>query len=210
MKSRLSFTDRATCRVVRSARQAPADPLDPKGYFLVEHYRNGEKIGEYRTKNTIVNEGRNKLLDVMFHSATQITTWYIGLIDNDGVSAPIVSNTYAAIRTSGSANNWDEMTAGAYEISGDDTIRATWNPDAASGQEITNSTPLTFTITSTGDGMTVYGLFVCGGHADCEDQGNYDASGGVLWCGTAFSGDPIPVLENDELKVTYTVDANAS
>jgi len=210
MKERFSLKDRASCQVVRGQRNPSCDGFDPRGYWLVEHFRKGIKIGERKCRNLITNEGRNNLLEVHFHSGTQITTWYIGLINNSGSPTPALGNTYAAIRASGSANNWNELTVGAYKIGADAAIRGTWTPGAASSQTITNATPITFIITATGDGMTVYGLFLSGGHTDCEDQGDYSASGGVLWCATAFNGDPIPVQEDDELKVTYTVDANAS
>ena len=43
-------------------------------------------IGVHDFPNAIVNEGKNKLLNVMFHGVTAIGTWYMGLIDLTGYS----------------------------------------------------------------------------------------------------------------------------
>ena len=60
---------------VSGSRHQGRDLLDPRGRFVVEHFRNGVKIGQYEFPNGITNEGKNKLLDVMFHGTTAITTW---------------------------------------------------------------------------------------------------------------------------------------
>jgi len=218
MNDGLRFRDRATCVVHRTPRIVrPCELLDLRGHFLVEHFRNGMKIGERKGYNLIVNQGRNRLLDVMFDAGTQITTWYIGLIDNQGVQAPALANVYANIRCQevgggiSSDNGWEEFILNGYEIGGNNTKRGTWAPDPASGQIITNpsGSATTHKITATGNGRSVYGLFVVGGHTDCELQGNYSQAAGRLWAATAFSA-VIPVTTNDELKVTYAVDANAA
>ena len=61
--------------------------LAPRGRYIVEHWRGGRRINEYHFQNGVVNEGKNRLLNVMFHSGTQISTWYMGFIDNSGYSA---------------------------------------------------------------------------------------------------------------------------
>jgi hypothetical protein len=38
----------------------------------------------YAFPNGIVDVGMNSLLDVYFHAQTQITTWYIALVNNSG------------------------------------------------------------------------------------------------------------------------------
>ena len=64
------------------------DQIGLRGRFVVEHFRKGVKIGQYQFPNGICNEGKNKLLDIMFHGVTAITTWWLGLIDNSGYTAP--------------------------------------------------------------------------------------------------------------------------
>ena len=41
------------------------------------------KWAEMDRPNTITNEGLNAWLDIMFHGATQITTWYIFPVETD-------------------------------------------------------------------------------------------------------------------------------
>jgi len=194
MGDALKMRETASCELVRAAAAdfSPQDLLNPKGRFVVEHWRDGEKIGEYDMPNTIVNEGKNSLLDVMFHAATQITTWYLGLV-NTGATI-VVGDTYAQIN---GTNGWDEFT------DYDEATRQEWTEGASSSQTITNATPIVFTISATG---TVYGLFLVGGGTDPEVKDDA-AGGGVLWAAAAFASGEVAVLDNDQLKVTYTVSA---
>ena len=92
----------------RGPRRKAEDQLQPRGRFVVEHFRKGVKIGQYEFPNGITNEGKNKLLDVMFHGVSAITTWWLGLIDNSGYTALAARDTYANINQAG--NGWDEFT----------------------------------------------------------------------------------------------------
>lgn len=172
------------------------------GFFEVDHYRNGKRINSYRFKNGIVNEGKNKLLDVMFHGVSAITSWYLGLIDNSGFTALANDDTYDDINQAG--NGWDEFTAYTDPANADSaTTRPAWTEGAASGQSITNSAVVEFDITGSG---TVKGLFLVGGGANSDDKGDH-ASDGTLWATALFTGGDVPVLNGDTLKVTYTVSA---
>ena len=82
MSNRMSMCQDAGYNATR-ARKA-GDQLEPRGRFVVEHFRSGEKIGRYEFPNGITNEGKNKLLDVMFHGVSAITTWWLGMISNGG------------------------------------------------------------------------------------------------------------------------------
>ena len=82
MSNRMSVCQDAGYNATR-ARKAE-DQLEPRGRFVVEHFRNGEKIGHYEFPNGITNEGKNKLLDVMFHGVSAITSWWLGMISNGG------------------------------------------------------------------------------------------------------------------------------
>jgi hypothetical protein len=198
--SRMSVCQNAGCSLVR-ARKAE-DQLQPRGRFVVEHFRRGEKIGHYEFPNGIANEGKNKLLDVMFHGVSAITTWWLGLIDNSGYSALAATDTYENIDQAG--NGWDEFTD--YTDAGNGgsaSTRPEWTEGAASGQAITNGSPVVFDITGSG---TVKGLFLVGGIANAQNKGNHEA-GGTLWATALFGTGDVPVNAQDQLKVTYTVSA---
>jgi len=196
--------------VVRAAEPKPNNvfmrPTDnlvlASGCFFVEHIRDGETIGRYKFKNGITNEGKNKILDVMFDGATQIAAWYLGLIDNANFTALAAADTYDDIDQAG--NGWDEFTDYTDPGNADSaTTRPEWAPDPASGQSISNSTVEQFDITAAG---TVKGVFVVGGIAAANTKGDH-AAGGTLWATALFSGGDVPVANGDQLKVTYTVSA---
>ena len=171
------------------------------GTFKVDHYRKGKRINSWTFKNGITNEGKNKLLDVMFHATTQITTWYLGLIDNVGYTALAASDTYAGID---GANGWDEFPDYTDPGNSDSALtRPEWTEGAASSQAITNSSVVVFDITATG---TVKGIFLVGG-GSASDTKSDNAGGGTLWATALFTGGDVPVQNGDALRVTYTVNA---
>jgi len=198
--SRTNVQQSAGCSVSR-ARKAE-DQLQPRGRFVVEHFRKGVKIGHYEFPNGITNEGKNKLLDVMFHGVSAITTWWLGLIDNAGYSALAATDNYDNINQTG--NGWDEFTSYTDAANGGSaSTRPEWTEGAASGQAITNGTPVVFDITGSG---TVKGLFLVGGIANAQNKGNHEA-GGTLWATALFGTGDVVVNDQDQLKVTYTVSA---
>lgn len=190
----------ADCQLDRSS--PIHSTLDLRGRYVVEHWRNGVRINEYRFRNGITNEGKNKLLNVMFHGATQIPDWFIGLIDNSGYSALAATDTYDDIDQV--ANGWDEFQNYTDGNNGDDgTTRPGWPEDAASGQTISNSSVAIFNITGT---ATVKGLFLVGGISNANLKGNHE-SGGTLWATALFGSGDVDVASGDQLKVTYSVSA---
>jgi len=198
--SQMNVNQNAGCSMVRARKSE--DQLQPRGRFVVEHFRNGEKIGQYEFPNGITNEGKNKLLEVMFHSGTPVTTWWLGMIDNAGYTAQAATDTYANIGQAG--NQWAEFTG--YTDAGNANSASTrpgWTVGAASGQASTNSSPVVFNITGAG---TVVGLFLVGGIANAQNKSNHDANG-ILWATALFGTGDVPVNASDQLKVTYTVSA---
>lgn len=191
MNDSIRVNENAACEVVRPAAK-PVDTLSPKGKFVVEHWRNGQLLNTYDAPNLVTNQGKNKLLDVMFHNVTQITTWYLLLIDGSGSPTPAVGDTYAQIN---GTNDWDEFT------SYDEATRQEWTEGASASQTVTNASPVVFTISASGD---VYGLALVGGGTAASTKSDA-AGGGTLWNGAAFASGTVPVLDNDQLKVTYTV-----
>ena len=97
--NQLDLGQEAEVTAVRSTKTASI--LNPRGFFVVEHWRKGQKIDEYRFPNGITNQGKNSLLDIMFHGATQITTWYLGMIETAGYTALAATDTYQNIGQSG-------------------------------------------------------------------------------------------------------------
>ena len=198
--SKMNISHQAGCNVVR-ARKAE-DQLGLRGRFVVEHFRKGVKIGQYEFPNGICNQGKNKLLDIMFHGATAITTWWLGLIDNSGYTALAAGDTYQNITQAG--NQWGEFTNYTDPANADSaTTRPEWTEGAAASQAITNASPVVFDITDTG---TVKGLFLVGGIANAQNKSNHEASG-VLWATALFNTGDVAVNADDQLKVTYTVSA---
>lgn len=183
-------------------RPISSGPLFKQGAFVLEHYRDGEKVGQYKLNNGIVNEGKDHALDVVFDSGTQITTWYLGLIDLANFTALASDDTYDDINQAG--NGWDEFTDYTDPGNADSAVtRPVWNPDEPSGQSITNSTVEEFDITASG---TVKGVFVVGGGTAPQTKGDH-GNDSTLWATALFTGGDVPVANGDQLKVTYTVSA---
>lgn len=178
--NKLSFRDQAGVSVERP--RLLLDDLKFDNHFGLEHYREGKLLDLITSKNLVTNVGKNSVLDVYFHAATQITTWYIGLIDNSGYSA------VAAADTSASHTGWTEFT------SYDEANRQEYTEAAASGQSITSSAVATFTISATG---TLRGMFLISNNTK-------GGATGTLFAATIFSN-TISVVDDDVLKITYTV-----
>lgn len=176
--ARLELAEQASYEISK-----PDDRMGMRGRWVVEHIRNGEKIGEYAIPNLITTAGKNHLLDVGFRAQTQISAWYIGLVDNTSFTAFDVADTMA------SHAGWIEFSSGYSQ-----STRVAWSPTAAAAGSISNSTAAQFDMTASG---TLKGIFVTSGSAK-------NGTTGTLWSGAAFSG-TVPVSNGDQLKVTYTV-----
>lgn len=177
MESALSIDNNALATIEPGA--SPISQMLPKGRFKIEHIRDGKVLQTFEFPNGIVDVGLNKLLDVMFHGTSPITTWYLGLIDNAGFSALATGDTMA------SHAGWSEATG----YSGD---RKEWTEGAAATRSITNSATVDFAMTGS---ATIKGVFL-----NSADTG----TAGVLWATAAF-GSTVAVVNADTLKVTYTV-----
>ena len=166
--------------------ERPVDKLLLKGKYYVEHYRNGELLGKYEVFNDITNVGKNYIFDVMFNDGTQIAnnSWFIGLINLTSFSA------LAAGDTMSSHSGWIEFTA--YSQSN----RVAWGSGAAASQSVTNATPATFDMNGSG---TVKGIFI-------TSSNTKSGTTGTLWSTALFSAD-VPVVNGDQLKITYTLNA---
>jgi len=200
----IKFNDSASIQVGRSGkpRGTSVQGFNPKGHFGVEHWRDGKHLATYSFPNGITDEGKNNIFDVYFDADTQITTWYMLLIDNANYTALADDDTYDDIDQAG--NGWDEFKTYTDAGNSDSTVtRPVWNPDAASGEAISNSSQTIFDITGT---ATVKGLAIVGGGAASNTKGDH-AADGTLWSTALFDQGDTAVINGDQLKITYTVSA---
>ncbi len=131
--------------------------------------------------NGVTTAGLNHLLNVEFHGTTQVTTWYIGLIDNASFSALDATDTMA------SHGGWIE------NANYDEATRVAWVEGAASGGVMTNPSPSVFTISAT---VTILGAFLTSVSTKSDNTGTLFATGLAL--------SPQALVDNDTLEVTYT------
>jgi hypothetical protein len=143
--------------------------------------KDGNVKWEENKKNLITTVGLNHILDVEFHAATQVTTWYIGLK---------AAGTPAAANTMSSHSSWAELT----NYSGN---RKEWSEGAASNGSMTNGSSVDFTINGT---ATVAGAFL---------NTAATGTGGTLYGVVDFSS-ARSVISGDTLQVTVTVTAASS
>lgn len=154
--------------------------------------KNGNlKWGEYNVHNTITDEGFNAWLNIMFHGATQITTWYIIPVETDTTAATTM--TYAVP----GFTEWDGYS---------EANRQAFVGAAASSQSITNSAnKAVYTSTET---KTLYGGALVGG-GTAADTISDTTGGGTLFCYSKFSSGK-PVENTDTFKIYCTISvANA-
>ena len=156
--------------------------------FHVRHLdKNGNLKAEFDVPNGITNVGKNHILGVEFHGDTQLTSWYLGLIDNAAFGSLNAADTMA------SHSGWNELDTASNTIYSQ-TTRPAWGPDASSGQAITNGSPVVFSIIAT---AAAYGFFV-------TSNSTKAGTTGTLWTTAAFSA--VCNLSNgDTLNVTYTI-----
>jgi hypothetical protein len=163
------------------------------GHFIVECYdRDGNLRWEDTAENGVTDAGIASLLNIYFRASTQVTAWYLGLIDNSGFVA------FSAADTMTSHAGWSEVATSAYSNS----TRVQWSPGAASGGAVVNSSTADHSMTN-GSALTVKGLFLV-------SENTKGGTAGTLFATAAFTGGTQAVNNGDTLKVTYTVGATSS
>jgi len=151
-----------------------------KGYFTVEHVRNGVVIAKERFSNLVTNEGVANLFDAGFGGATAVDPWYIGLINNSPTPTILTSDTLAA------HSGWTEFTS----YSG---TRQTWIDTATASRVKVTTSVAVFDISAT---ASIYGLFLASVTS---------GTSGVIWSEGAF--DVVkPVVSSDTLNATYEIE----
>lgn len=142
-------------------------------------------VSTHYAYNGIVDQGMHSLLDIFFRNQTQITTWFMGLIDGAG------SQSLSDSDVAGTHAGWTENTSFTGGPSRKDWTAAL---AAAAARSISNSTTLDYAFTTT---QTIHGIFMI-------DDVTADTGAEVLWSTAPFSTE-VTVNNGDTLKVTYTV-----
>lgn len=169
------------CQIVRPPRVI--QKLEIGGLFQFQLFSpNGDLITSIRFRNGITNVGVAHAYDCVFHEGSQITDWYIGLIDNSGYTALAAADTMA------SHAGWNEFTTYS------DATRIAWDEAATAARTITSSAAAEFSINGSG---TVKGAFLV-------SNSTKSGTTGVLWSTGIFSNPP-PVANGETLKVTYSL-----
>ena len=170
-----------------------------EGIVQCDQYRNGKLIsgGAPELPNTFTTEGMARLLNIIFHDISKAASeiWYVHIYKNN--VTPAVGNTAAvhmgAAGTYGVCQDADyddpATNAPGYETA--DTATASITNSATQKAE--------FTIKAS---ITVYGALL-------STIAAKTGSSGYLMCAKKFSSSR-PVIDDDELYVTYTISATTS
>jgi hypothetical protein len=166
----------------------PVPAFRTAGRFFAQGIdRDGSILWNMPFNNGTTNVGLDNVLSVYLGAGSQTATWFMGLIDNAGFSTLAVGDTMA------SHAGWAENTNYT------ESVRQTWSPAAVSGQSITNTTNVTFSINTT---VTIAGAFLV-------SNSTKGGSTGILWATGQFSSAQV-LTTGQSLKVTYTCTASAS
>lgn len=157
------------------------DQLKMNGWFTVESFDENGVPWREEFPNGTTNVGLNDILSVYLAAGTQKTIWYGGLIDNAGFSALSANDTMS------SHAGWVELTTYT------EGVRQTWTPGAVSGQAVSNSVVMTFTLSGT---VVIKGAFL----ASVNTKGG---TTGILWATGSFAAAQSKVA-TQQITITYT------
>lgn len=163
--------------------------IQAKGtYKFVLTDKDGRLKDEWEFDNLCVTQGLVQMLNSTFAGVSQITTWYLGVFQNN--YTPVPTDTASSIV--GNAGEFTGYSGGA---------RPTFQPATASGTaSLTNSAnQATFNFTGS---ATLYGAFLISGATPGSNSG-------VLFSASQFPSSK-PVANTDSLTVTYTLNATSS
>lgn len=156
-----------------------ADPLAMLGKFRAEFFRQGRKYHEVDFENLVTNQGKNYILDAGFNNGTRYSSWYLGLIDNNGFT------TVASTDIPTSHTGWLEWTSYS------EATRQAWNKTSATSQTVSSTDVAIFTMSANG---TLAGGFII---ADPAKGGTTT----ILWSAGTFTA--VPVQTADQMRLTY-------
>jgi len=156
------------------------------GKFSMTQLRGGKVIDKWDSKNIVVNQGLNLLLNNALDAVAGQAAWYVGVFS--GNYTPVATDTGATI-----AANSTEFAG--YSV----TTRPVWTPQAggSTAQSITNAAAqASFTITAA---TTLYGAFLASSNV-------INGTAGDLMAASQFSA-ARTLAANDVLLVTYALSA---
>jgi hypothetical protein len=161
-----------------------------RSHWDIECYdKHGKLKYTDHAENCCTAEGLTKLLNVMFHAAAAISTWYIAIFEDN--HTPVDGDTYAV-------PGYTECTA--Y----DEPTRPEFVEAEAAAKTMSNTlSKATFTINDT---KTLYGAALVGGGSPANGKGD-TGGGGVLYAAAKFTSGK-PVEDDDTFKVTCTLTAS--
>lgn len=162
----------------------PENKLIVGGKFTIEHMRKGVCIDREEKSNLVVDEGLNRLLNVMFAGASQITTWYLGVFEAN--YTPVAGLTAATVASAATEST-------AY----DGATRPEYSEASSTAKSTTNAASrASFVFNAT---KTIYGAFLI-------SDNTKGGTAGVLFSAARFSTAK-NVVDDDELLLTYTFTA---
>lgn len=144
-------------------------------------------------RNLVVDEGREYILRTFFGDDPPSDTWFLGLSDDSGITAPALNDTLARVGSG-------QATFGEFKgYQGNNRPAVSW---LVSQEAALLSAPAVFTITDAGP-VEIHGAFLC-------DVQSKDGYGGVLYsaAGLTVSAAPEPqtVVADDQLPVVVTLE----
>lgn len=148
--------------------------------------KNGDVVDIPMVSNGVVNDGFIYLLGSSFRAEPQISSWYIGLIQGEGASIPILDPSDTT-----SSHAWTE------NVDYDEPVRPTWSPTAFSATSIANTTTRDFTFNAI---TQVRGIFIPSSDAK-------GGASGTLWATALFNAN-MDFTNSDVLRIIYTVSAS--
>lgn len=163
--------------------------LEPNWREIVEQYAlrvDQEELFRDAYKNLVVDQGVNHALDIELSGGTQITSWFLALLQ--GTPTIAASSTYQNLMSTGN----EEFTTYS------EGTRQAWSDGGVSAKSVDNSgSPATFTISS--DGQTIGGAALVSSNTK-----NDNAAGPFMYAAGAFSAGDKSLDTNDTVDVTAT------
>lgn len=179
--------DRSSSKAMLELSGAPCFVYDVMVHANMAAFLRGDRPLQHSVSHNIVTlQGKDALNNIMFHAATQITTWYIGIFNTN--TTCVNTMTYAT-------------PVFTYSTAYNEATRPEWVEAASSGQSITNTASrAVFTMNDT---VTIYGAALVGGGSAASTKAD-TAGGGTLYSASLFSAAK-SVIATNVLSVGITI-----
>ncbi len=148
--------------------------------------KNGEVEDIEMVNNGVVDEGFNYFLGSAFRAVSQISLWYMGLIEGEGIVVPTLDDADTM-----SSHAWTE------NVDYDEVDRPTWTPVVVTDSSIANTTSVDFTFNTAAQ---IRGVFI-------PSDDTKGGSSGTLWATALFNAN-MDFTDDDVLRIIYTVSAS--